>query len=150
MTDPTPASTRTPWHLWVVGVVALLWNAVGAVDFSMTQLQSEAYLKEFTPEQRDYFINFPFWGVIAWGVGTLGSVVASLLLLLRRSIACHAFAAALAGALITFVYSYGIADGLKIMGDQATGALIFCFVIIVIAVLLLVYARAMRKRGVLR
>jgi hypothetical protein len=147
----TPApSTKTPWHLWVVGVMALLWNAVGALDFTMTQLHSEAYLKDFTAEQKTYFFGLPFWEVLAWGIATWGSLVASLLLLLRRSLACPAFAAALAGALITFGYSYGIADGLKVMGDQATGALIFCGVIIVIAILLLLYARAMRQRGVLR
>ena len=32
MTDSTSITTRTPWHLWVVGVVALFWNAFGCVD----------------------------------------------------------------------------------------------------------------------
>jgi hypothetical protein len=149
MADPTQ-SAKTPWHLWVVGVVALLWNAMGALDFTMTQLHSEAYLKDFTPEQKAYFLGLPFWEVLTWFVATWGSLVASLLLLLRRSLACHVFAAALACTLVTFIYSYGIADGLKVMGAKATGALIFCGVIIVIAVLLLAYARAMRKNGVLR
>ena len=28
---------RTPWHLWVVGVLALLWNGSGAYVFMMAQ-----------------------------------------------------------------------------------------------------------------
>lgn len=146
----TTQSAKTPWHLWVVGVVSLLWNAMGALDFTMTQLHSETYLKGLTAEQKAYFFGLPYWEVLAWGIATWGSLVASLLLVMRRSMACHVFAASLVGALITFGYSYGMADGLKVMGEQATGALIFCGVIIVIAVLLLLYARAMRKRGVLR
>lgn len=149
MDNPGPAA-RTPWHLWLIGVLALLWNAMGALDFTMTQLHSEAYLKDFTPEQKAYFFGYPFWGVCAWFVATWGSLVASLLLLLRRKLASPAFAAALACSLITFIYSYGIADGLKVMGAKANNALIFCGVIVTFAVLLLVYARAMAKRGVLR
>ena len=150
MADPTNQPAKAPWHVWLVGVLALLWNAMGALDFTMTQLHSEAYLKEFTPEQKAYFFAFPFWAVITWCVATWGSLVASLLLLLRRSVAVPVFAAALACTLITFIYDYGIADGLKVMGAKATGALVFCGVIVVVAVLLLVYARAMRARGVLR
>ena len=149
MADPTQ-SAKTPWHLWVVGVLALLWNAMGALDFTMTQLHSEAYLKVFTPEQKAYFFGFPFWAVLTWCGATWGSLAASLLLLLRRSAAVAVFAAALACTLITFTYDYGIADGLKVMGAKATGALVFCGVITAVAVLLLAYARAMRRRGVLR
>ena len=29
---------KTPWHLWVVGVLTLLWNAVGATSYTMTRL----------------------------------------------------------------------------------------------------------------
>lgn len=29
----------TPWHLWVVGVVAVLWNAFGCWDYTMTHLK---------------------------------------------------------------------------------------------------------------
>ena len=27
-------TVKTPWHLWVVGVLALLWNGFGAYDLS--------------------------------------------------------------------------------------------------------------------
>jgi len=34
----------TPWHLWVIGVVALVWSAMGALDYVMTQTRNEAYM----------------------------------------------------------------------------------------------------------
>ena len=37
---------ETPWHLWVVGVVGLLWSAMGAMDFVMTQTRNESYLSD--------------------------------------------------------------------------------------------------------
>lgn len=70
MADTSAASIKTPWHLWVVGVVALLWNSMGALDFTMTQMKSEAYLKALTPEQLAYIHGFPRWVVFVWGLGT--------------------------------------------------------------------------------
>ena len=33
--------TKTPWHLWLVGVVSLLWNGFGGYDFIMSTTQGE-------------------------------------------------------------------------------------------------------------
>ncbi len=50
---PEVRGPATPRHLWVVGVIALLWNAVGAMDYVMTQTQNEAYMSSFTPDRID-------------------------------------------------------------------------------------------------
>jgi|APLak6261660231_1056022.scaffolds.fasta_scaffold09928_2 hypothetical protein len=149
MADTTAPADKTPWHLWVVGIVSLLWNAMGATDFTMTQLKSEAWLKAFTPEQLAYIHGFPLWSVLAWGAGTWGSFLGSVLLLARKGLAFHFLAASLAGALLTSLYSFGLSDGLKIMGG-GVGMIVFNAIIVTISVLLLVYAKNMRKRGVLR
>jgi hypothetical protein len=115
----------------------------------MTQTDNEAWLKGFTPEQLEYIHGFPLWSVVAWGVGTWGSFLGSVMLLCRRSLAFHLLAASLAGALCTTLYSFGLSDGLKIMGG-GVGMIVFNGVILLISVLLLVYARNMRRRGVLR
>lgn len=41
----------TPIHLWIIAVIALLWSAMGAFDYLMTQTQNEAYMGQFTQEQ---------------------------------------------------------------------------------------------------
>ena len=48
----------TPWHLWVVGVVGLLWSAMGALDYVMTQTKNKSYMSNFTPEQLEFFMDF--------------------------------------------------------------------------------------------
>jgi len=37
---------RVPWHLWVVGVVAVLWNSIGAYDYVMTMYGGTDYLRQ--------------------------------------------------------------------------------------------------------
>ena len=149
MADTTTPPTKTPWHLWVVGVLSLLWNAMGALDFTMTQMRNGAYLKALTPAQLEYVYGFPLWAVVAWGVATWGSVVGSVLLLARRKLTVPVNLTVLIAMIPTFTYNYILSDGLKIMGG-GIGSLTFTATIVLIGVLLLIYARVMRKRGVLR
>ncbi len=53
-----PEVDRRPLHLWVIGVVALLWNAMDAFDYVMTQTKNEAYMSAFTLEQLSFFTVF--------------------------------------------------------------------------------------------
>lgn len=142
------AARPAPRHLLIIGALAVLWNAVGAFDYLMTQTRNEAYMSRFTADQLAYFYGFPAWVVATWALGVWGGVLGSVLLLLRRRSAVPVFAVSLVAMVMTTVYNFSLSDGREIMGG--TGPLIFSTVIFVIAVLLLVYARAMAKRGVLR
>jgi hypothetical protein len=141
-------SVHAPRHLWVIGILALIWNAMGAFDYVMTETRNEAYMAKFTAEQLDYFYSFPVWVVACWAIAVWGSVAASILLLLRKRLAESVFLVAFVAMVITTIYNYGISDGLEAMGEGA-GNLVFSGLIFVVALLLWLYARAMRRRGVL-
>jgi len=138
---------RAPWHLWVVGIAALLWNAVGALDYVMTQTRNAQYMAAFTAEQLAFFYGLPAWTVAAWAIAVWGGVLGSLLLLLRKSLAVWIFLASLAGVVLTTIQNYVLSNGMEIMGGP--GAAVFAAVIFVVAVALYVYARAMAARRVL-
>jgi ribose/xylose/arabinose/galactoside ABC-type transport system permease subunit len=138
---------RAPWHLWVVGGLALVWNAIGAMDYVMTQTRNEAYMAQFTPEQLEYFYGFPAWVVAAWAIAVWGGLLGAILLLLRRRLAVPVFLVSFIAMVITTIYNYLLSDGMRVMGDAAT--LAFTGAIFFIALLLWLYARAMAQRGVL-
>jgi hypothetical protein len=143
------SSSRTaPRHLWIVGGLALLWNAFGAFDYLMTVSENEAYLSRFTPEQLAYFTAFPTWAVAFWAVAIWASVLGSAALLLRSRWAVWLFGAALVGMAVTAVYSYVLSDGAAIMGG--VGMWLFTAAIWGVAIGLFLYARAQARRGVLR
>jgi hypothetical protein len=138
----------TPWHLWALGALSLLWNAGGAFDYTMTKTRNAGYMANFTAEQIAWFDGFPIWMNAAWALGVWGAVAGSVLLLLRHRWAVAAFAISLAGLIVGTVYQFAVSDmpeSLKTPGGWAfTGALW------VIAIFLLWYAMRMRARGVLR
>lgn len=148
MNDLALASNdRTPWHVWLVGVLALLWNSVGAFDYLMTQTRNASYMSAFTPEQLDYFYGFPAWVVATWALSVWGGVLGSILLLLRKRWAVPVFGVSLATMVLTTIYNFVLTDGLEIMGGG--GGLIFSAVIFVIAVGLFIYSRRLARTGVL-
>lgn len=145
----TETPLKTPWHLWLVGVVAVLFNAVGVFDHTMTLVQGPAYMASagMTPAQIAHYQQMPLWMKIDWPVGVWAAMLGSVLLLLRRKLAFPVFAVSLAAFLLSLAYTYLMTDGGAIMGQQMAIASA------VITALLLVftgYAWAMSRRGVLR
>jgi hypothetical protein len=137
-----------PLHLWIVGVLATVWNGFGAFDYLMTQTRNEAYLAHFTDPQRVYFESFPIYMETAWALGVWGGLLGSLLLLMRSRHAATAFAVSLAGLAASTVYQYVLTSPPE---EMKSGAMIGMNVAIWVAAIgLLVYAREMRQRGVLR
>jgi hypothetical protein len=139
---------RTPWHLWVVGGLSLLWNLFGVYDLTMTLSQGEEYLRsmKMTDPQVAYFNAMPAWVYAPWALGVFGAAMGSILLLLRRRWALHAFVLSLVGLLISMVYTFLLSDGGRVMGD----ANYFQIVILAACLFFVWYAWRMTKRGVLR
>ena len=140
-------TAKTPVHLWIIGVVSLLWNAMGAFDYTATQLKLDFYMSNFSAEQLEYFYGFPAWAKACWAIAVWSSLLGSLLLLLRKGLAAWLFGLAILGMIGTTVYNFVLTDGAALMGE---GAVAFTAVIWVIALLLYFYAVAMAKRRVLR
>jgi len=147
MSETPSNEAQTPWHLWVVGVLALLWNLVGAYDYLMTETQNEAYMSRFSPEQLDYFYGFPAWVVAFWAVAVWGAVLGSVLLLLRKRFAAGVFLVSFLAMVITSFHNFVLSNGMEIMGGA--GPLIFSAVIFLVALGLWMYSRAMVRKGVL-
>jgi len=139
-------ATKTPVHLWIVGILALLWNAMGAFDYLATQLELEFYMGSFEPEMLEYFYGIPSWAIAGWAVAVWFAFAGSIGLLLRKCWSVWAFGISIVGMVVSSIHSYLLSNGLEIMG---AGGLVFSIFIWIIAFGLFFYARAMCKKGVL-
>ena len=148
MTAAGIGGARTPWHLWVVGVVAILWNGFGGFDYTMTQLQGEAWLVRFgmTEAQIAYFNATPAWAHGAWAVGVWGGLLCGLLLLMRRKWAMPVFVVSFLGWVAGMVYAFGLSNGMEAMGEMWPMQI----VIGAACVFFIWYAWTMSNKGVLR
>jgi hypothetical protein len=143
---------RTPVHLWVVAVLATLWNAIGAFDYLMTRMRNMDYLSSIpgvdANELLAWIDAFPIWAQFGWGLGVWAGFAGSLLLFLRSRYAMWAFGLSLLGIFLGIGYQLVFAPPLP-GADQGMAALM-PYVVIAVGVVLFIYARAMEQKGVLR
>lgn len=143
-------SIRTPTHLWVVGAIGLLWNSFGCVDYTMTKIDTAAYLASMGMGTAEvtYMESLPAWLSAFWALGVWGSLLGSILLLLRSRHAVTAFAASLAGLVVSQTFQY---LGTVLPPSMHSPAMYAMSAVIWIALLFQFwYARRMRAAGVLR
>ena len=139
---------KTPWHLWLVGILSLVWNSMGALDYTMTKTRNPTYMASFTPEQLDYFYSFPFWANIGWAVGVWFAVAGSFFLLLRSRMALWSFVFSFLGMITTLIYQFALSQT-KMVELMGIGPALFTLAIFIVALLLIIYARAQKTDGVL-
>ncbi|MET1753951.1 hypothetical protein ABVV53_00505 [Novosphingobium sp. RD2P27] len=141
------AGGGAPVHLWVVGVLATLWNAFGCVDYLLTNLRDPRYVARFAPDMIDYIDAFPAWVIVTWGMAVGFALIGSLLLLARSLWAAYCFAFAVLALAATQLYQSSTVLPPS-MNNPASWLL--TSVIWLVAVALLLYAVRMRTRKVLR
>ncbi|WP_194955668.1 hypothetical protein [Sphingopyxis solisilvae] len=140
---------KTPWHLWVVGVLAVLVNAFPVVDFTLTNVENEFWLSPLTSDQRVFILGAPLWADVCWALGGFGAFIGSVLLLLRSRHAVTAYIVSIAGLAGSTVYQH-VLNGETTRALFQNVAMIVTAVIWAIMLALFFYARAMKAKAVLR
>ena len=149
VTTMTDMRVKTPWHLWLVGVIAVLFNAIGAFDYVMNLAQGASYMASagMTPVEIAHYQEMPIWMRAVWAIGVWGAMLGSVLILLRNKMALPAFAVSLAAFLVSLLYTYVLTKGGEILGAQMAMTNV---IITVLLIIFLWYSWLMTKRSVLR
>ena len=145
MNDQTVS--KAPTHLWVVGIVSLLWNGFGCFDYLMTVTHNETWLAEIPADAKAIIDAFPTWITALWAIGVWGALLGAVLLLMRNRQATTAFLVSLVAVLAS--YAYQATTSLPaLMGGAAYW--VMPAIIIVAAVGQWLYASKAAAAGVLR
>ena len=146
-------SPRTPAHVWIVGILSLLWNCFGAYDYTMTRTRNLDYLASSMPSVDPnaalaWIDAMPLYAQVGWGLGVWMALLGSILLLIRSRWAVWSFGLSLLGALLSLGYQLGLAPPLP--GASGLMYTVMPLVSIAVALFLVLYARAMAQKDVLR
>jgi hypothetical protein len=147
-------SARAPAHLWIVGILSLLWNLFGAYDYTMTRTRGAEYIAGMMPgvdaNATMAWINaMPMYAQVGWGLGVWFGLLGAVLLLMRSRWSVTSFALSLIGALLSLGYQLALAPPMPGETDSMVMK-IMPYVIILLAAVQLWYAWRVRERGLLR
>jgi hypothetical protein len=144
-------SARTPAHLWIVGILSLLWNAFGAYDYTMSNMHNLKYLGSMGVDpirMLNYLEKMPLYAKVGWALGVWAALLGSILLLMRSRYALYAFTLSIVGMVLSFGGQY---LGPPMPPEMNAGAMKYVPMIIVLLGLIQAwYAWRETKAGVLR
>ena len=60
---------KTPWHIWVVGLVSLIWHAGGAFDYVMSHLRPQFYIDMIPEDIRPQMLEIPMAERLTYDAG---------------------------------------------------------------------------------
>jgi hypothetical protein len=135
---------KPPSSFYIIGAVFLVWNVIGFMFY----LQHAMLTPENVPEGVDaamlaFMEATPVWATSAYAIAVNVGVLASLLLLMRKSIAAPLFVVSLVGALILDFDSFVLRDVVGIWGG---GAYIVPSAVIIVGVIEIWYSRSVANR----
>ena len=133
---------RAPTHLWVVGLLLVLWNCWGLFG----AVAAQRGLFPMPDEAVSYFEQQPAWFMLLADLSPLAGVAGSIALLMQSRWASLLFAAQLAIVVLANLYEVVIGTSLLLRGGPVVGSTIFLAVVLAAQVL---YARYLLKRDVL-
>ena len=128
------------WSFWLIGVIALVWNVLGAVNF-FAQMDPEV-LAAYRDSERAIIAGRPAWATVAFATAVFGGALGSLLLLLRKKLACWLFIASLLGVIVTMIHT------LRVDIEFGPGEIVGIILMpVVFAAFLIWYAKRAESKG---
>ena len=135
---------KAPWHLFLIGFAAVLWNLAGVFDFLATATQFEPYMLLMPEGAREYWANLPDFIYGIWGLAVFSALAGSVMLVRRQLLALRVLALSATATIFSMAATYSRP------APDADLNRVVAVCIIVVALLVLNYAFHQAKRGVLR
>ena len=141
MNNENPRSVH--WSFWAIGVVALIWNLMGGINFFA---QMNAEMVASMPETHHAIIGSrPAWATGAFAVAVFGGALGCVLLLLKKPAAVYLFIASLLGVIVTMIHTLGVVRSTN--GFTAFEIVIMIVMPLVVAASLVWYSKRARSKG---
>jgi hypothetical protein len=129
---------------WVIAIIALLWNGMGAVQYLTIELMNPDALEALPEVERSFYENVPAWATAAFALAVWGGLAGSLLLLLKRKWAKAAFLISFAGILVQLAHNYLVGNAMEVYGP---GGLIMPVLIVLFGAFLIWHTNQSIAKG---
>ena len=141
----TTSQKTTTWF-WVLGVLLLIWNAMGTLAYLGQKLMTPGQMAMLPEDQRTLIEMTPAWVTSAFALAVWGGLTAAILMLLRKAFAHSMFMASLFGAVVQMCYNFFIAGAYDIYGPEG---LLMPAMIIIISVYSIYFTGQCKEKGIL-
>lgn len=137
---------KVPIWFWIIGAVALVWNALGVFAYVQQVLMSAEQFAALPQQQQDLLASQPGWVTAAFAIAVFAGFIAAIVMLMRKRVAVRLFLVSLLAVIVQFS-SYFIIDGYsEYVADQGWAMPVL---IVAFALAFLLIARHAEKKALL-
>lgn len=130
---------------WVIAVFALLWNLIGVFFFVFDNfLMTEEILATLPEADRNLRENTPAWGPVVYGVATIGGVLASICMLMRRKLQIPLFLVSLLAVIVQMGYGWIVLKSAEVL-EPGMG-IVFPAIVVGLALFFFFYSKRIVKK----
>ena len=133
----TESTNKPPIWFWIVSALALIWNAMGVMQYLQQAYKTESFILACTPEDLEMYANLPSWYTASFALAVFGGALGCLLLLLRKRLAHTVLLISLIAIIVQMSY---VTFSLK-MANAMTP------MIVIVGILLVWLAKIATKKG---
>lgn len=135
---------KPPVWFWIVSVLALIWNLLGAMAYLMQAMMTEEALNALPDAERALYENVPAWVTAAFAIAVWGGTLASVLLLMRKGLAYIVFIISFVGIVVQMIYNFGMSKAAEVYGP---GGMVMPIMVLVFGLLLILMAKSSKAKG---
>jgi len=140
----TTSMNKPPIWFWIASIIALIWNAMGINQYLQQAYNTESFRALYTPEQLVLSDSSPVWVTAAFAIAVFGSVLACMLLLLRKKLAKTVFLVALIAIVVQMTHGLIIAKSYEVSSTLQTSMAI---IVPIVGLLLYMFAKRSAEKG---
>ena len=141
----TTNSNKPSTIFWIIGVLALIWNGMGAYMYIQQAYKTDAF-KAMYPDEKvlEMVMNTPSWVMGAFAIAVFGGVLGAILLLLKKKLAKTLFLISFIAIIVQMFYNVFISGAMEVYGP---GAVIMPILTLVIGAFLIIFSKKSTEKG---
>jgi len=140
MTDSNKPTTL----FWIIGVAALVWNALGVMQYLGLAYMTDEVRAALPEAERALYENIPTWVTAAFAIAVFGGLIGSAFLLMRKKLARPMFLISLIAIVVQMSYNLFMSKAAEVYGP---GSIVMPIMVILIGVFLLMYSKKTIAKG---
>jgi len=132
---------------WIIGIIALLWNAMGVYNYLIQAYQTEAYTSSLNEAQLALMESMPSWNTALFAIAVFSGLIGTILMLMRKKSAVSLFIISFITATIGQLYWLFGTNAVEVFSDKMP--YLIPILVIVFCLFLVWYSRGQKAKGIL-
>jgi len=132
---------------WIIGVVALLWNGMGVLNYLVQTFMFEAVMAELNADQIVLMESSPTWMMALFAIAVFAGLIGSIVFLMRKKLAVSLFVVSFLAATIQQLYWIFGTNMAEVFSEEQP--YFMPIMIIVFCAFLVWYSKNQKEKGVL-